>query len=119
MPISNVDNTSGAGESIKDGFGKVNEAIDQLNNLGDLSTQDNIDNNDWNGDELSIPNGGTGASSESGARNNLGLGGNDDVEFGSITLKSNSADLIIQQADDKYSAQDGSCLLYTSDAADE
>ena len=40
MAISNVDNTTGAGEPLNTGFDKVNQAIDRINQFDALSTGD-------------------------------------------------------------------------------
>lgn len=55
--------------------------------LGTLAVQDTINNDDWSGSELIVSNGGTGATNEADARNNLGLStvSQAEAEAGTVT----------------------------------
>ncbi len=44
-----------------------------IDGLGDLSSQDTVNNSDWSGTDLAVVNGGTGASDAAGAKTNLGF----------------------------------------------
>lgn len=68
--ISTIDGLDGVIDGI------IQTVDDMIGDLGDLSTKDKVDNTDWEGEPLSIANGGTGATSAEEAREALGIKSN-------------------------------------------
>ena len=95
--------------------------------LGSLATASTISNSDWSGTDLEIANGGTGASTASAARTNLGVAIGTDVQaydagLASISSLTTSADkMIYTTALDTYAVTSlssfGRSLVDDADAA--
>lgn len=70
--LSNVDNTSDANKPISTATQSALNLKANTEDLGDLSTKSTVNDSDWLGLDLSVANGGTGASTADVARTNLG-----------------------------------------------
>jgi hypothetical protein len=77
--------------------GVLAESAVQPEDLGTLATKSTVNGNDWNGADLTIENGGTGASTAPAARTALGLGTaatRDDAYFASAAQAASSVNLV-------------------------
>lgn len=77
-----IKTSGGSGVSIPNGEGRIVycDGTNVVSVTGSLAEKSNINNSDWSGTDLAVDNGGTGASTASGARSNLGLAIGSDVQ---------------------------------------
>lgn len=87
-----------------DESGVVDEA-ETITSQGSLATKNNINNSNWSGTDLTIINGGTGASTTSAARNNLGVSIGSDVQSYNASLTDISG---LSKTDGNFIVADGS-----------
>lgn len=97
----------------------VQAALDEIDttidNLGSLASQNTVDNSNWSGLNLTVANGGTGASTASAARTNLGLDIGTDVQAHSTVLDGTTASFTIAEETKLSGIETGA----TADQTDE
>jgi hypothetical protein len=104
-----------AATSITANASEVATAAD-LAALGALASKNTVNNDDWSGTDLAVANGGTGASSVTTARNNLGVGTGDSPQFDAINL-GHASDTTLSRSLAGKPAVEGRPILHLDDAA--